>query len=109
MSRRDLPQVLFSALGMVAVAVVLWPSEALAWGPLAHLQFSTSALQNLSSISPATRIMLGRFAGEFLYGSLAADIVVGKNWARYAVHCHNWKMGFQVLERAKGDAQRAFS
>ena len=33
---------------------------------------------------------------------------MGKNLARYAVHCHNWNTGFQVLDRAKNDSQRAF-
>ncbi|MFZ5469437.1 MAG: zinc dependent phospholipase C family protein [Myxococcota bacterium] len=95
--------------GAAAFVVCLWPSEALAWGPLAHLEFSSSALQHASSFTPALRQLLSHHAAEFLYGSLAADIIVGKNLARYAVHCHNWAIGFQVLGQAKGDAQKAFS
>ena len=87
----------------------LWPHDAYAWGPLAHLEFASSSLGELSSVSPALRLILGQFASDYLYGSVAADIVVGKNLARYAVHCHNWAVGFRVMDRARTDAQRAFS
>ena len=97
-----------STVGVFALAVFLWPSDAFAWGPLAHLSFSQAALADLSAVSPALRLILSQFASEFLYGSLAADIIVGKNLARYEVHCHNWNTGFQVLNRAKNDSQRAF-
>lgn len=98
-----------SATVACAVAVLLWPRDALAWGPLAHLSFTSGALEQLSALSPALRVLLAHFSSEFLYGSLAADIIVGKNLARYAVHCHNWTVGFQVLERSRSDGQRAFS
>lgn len=88
---------------------VIWPHDAWAWGPLAHLSFTSSALADLSGLGHATQVLLSRFASEALYGSLAADIIVGKNLARYAVHCHNWSVGFTVLDRARTDAQRAFS
>jgi hypothetical protein len=97
----------FSAVA--ALACLLWPHEALAWGPLAHLNFSAGALESLALFGAATRHVLSRFSGEFLYGSLAADIIVGKNLSPYAVHCHNWRVGFSVFDRAKTDAQRAFS
>ncbi|MHB8874219.1 MAG: zinc dependent phospholipase C family protein [Myxococcaceae bacterium] len=97
-------------LALFALAlVVLWPTDAMAWGPLAHLGFSSGALEADTLFSPATRLVLHRFSSEFLYGSLAADIVVGKNLSRYAVHCHNWTVGFQVLDRARGDAQKSFA
>lgn len=94
---------------LAGVVFFLWPNDAYAWGPLAHLHFSQGALADLSAYSPALRFILTRFASEFLYGSLAADIIVGKNLARYEVHCHNWSVGFRVLDKAKGDAQKAFS
>lgn len=110
MNRRSILQVSFlSTAALVAVAVLLWPSDAYAWGPLAHLNFSQGAVADLGALSPALRIVLSNFVSEFLYGSLAADIIVGKNLARYEVHCHNWNVGFGVLDRAKSDAQKAFS
>lgn len=109
-SRLRAPAHLLLSLGAgAAVAVALWPNDAFAWGPLAHLSFSSGALDSLSSLNTGTRLLLSRHAAEFLYGSLAADIIVGKNLARYALHCHNWTVGFRVLDRARGDAQKAFS
>jgi hypothetical protein len=101
---------IFLALGSaLAVAILLWPSQALAWGPLAHLEFGNGALESLSLVPAAVRVLLTKCPHEFLYGTLAADIVVGKNLARYGVHCHNWKVGFQVLARSEGEPERAFA
>jgi hypothetical protein len=106
---RLLPLSLMSLTAIATLAFVLWPSDSYAWGPLAHLNFSSGALESLWVLGPATRSILSHYTNEYLYGSLAADIIVGKNLARYAVHCHNWAVGFNVLERSKNDAQRAFS
>lgn len=96
-------------LGLVA-ALLAVPDQAFAWGPLAHLEFSRTALSELHLVSsPALRQLLQKCTQEFLYGSLAADIIVGKNLARYAVHCHNWKVGWGVFEKARGEPQQAFA
>ncbi len=92
-----------------ALVVLLLPDDAWAWGPLAHLEFSQTVLSRLDLLPASLRILLGKCGNEFLYGSLAADIVVGKNLARYAVHCHNWKVGWGVFEKARGEPQRAFA
>jgi hypothetical protein len=96
-------------LAAIAVLVLLVPSDAQAWGPLAHLSFSAQALQNLGSVTPSLRTVLQEFGDEFLYGSLAADIVVGKNMARYLYHCHNWRVGFNVFRQARAGAEQAFA
>jgi hypothetical protein len=95
------------ALATAALVILLWPTEAQAWGPLAHLSFSAQGLAALGPIPPAIRGLLGEFADEFLYGSLAADIVVGKNMAQFVHHCHNWKVGFNVLDEARPGAEKA--
>lgn len=97
------------SLAAAATAILAWPSDAHAWGPLAHLSFSAQALQNLGAVQPSFRALLQDFANEFLYGSLAADIVVGKNLARYLYHCHNWKVGFNVFKQARPGAEQAFA
>jgi hypothetical protein len=96
-------------LAAVALLVLAYPSDALAWGPLAHLNFSAQALASLGSVQPGLRQVLADFGDEFLYGSLAADIVVGKNMARYLYHCHNWRVGFNVFKHAKPGGEQAFA
>ncbi len=96
-------------LPIVALAILLVPSDAQAWGPLAHLNFSAQALGQLGTVGPSIRTLLEDFRSEFLYGSLAADIVVGKNMARYLYHCHNWRVGFHVFDRAESGAEQAFA
>jgi len=97
------------SLAAVAVAVLVVPSEARAWAPLAHLSFSAQALEALAVAQPSVRGLLQDFGNEFLYGSLAADIVVGKNMARYLYHCHNWRVGFNVFKHARAGGEQAFA
>jgi hypothetical protein len=106
-----IPQRLLVTLTLVAVtiAILVVPSEALAWGPLAHLSFSTQALEAIAVVQPSVRHVIQDFGNEFLYGSLAADIVVGKNMARYLYHCHNWRVGFNVFKHAKAGGEQAFA
>jgi hypothetical protein len=100
---------LVAPLAIVALVILAVPSEAQAWGPLAHLNFSAQTLANLGAVQPSLRGLLQDFANDFLYGSLAADIVVGKNMARYVYHCHNWRVGFNVFKQARPGAEQAFS
>src|SRR5574342_1025222 len=96
-------------LAAVALLILAFPSDAQAWGPLAHLNFSAQALSSIGVVQPGLRGLLQDFGNEFLYGSLAADIVVGKNMARYLYHCHNWRVGFNVFKHAKPGAEQAFA
>jgi hypothetical protein len=97
------------SLAAVALLILAFPSDAQAWGPLAHLNFSAQALAGLGAVQPGIRGVLQDFGNEFLYGSLAADIVVGKNMARYLYHCHNWRVGFNVFKHARPGGEQAFS
>jgi zinc dependent phospholipase C len=108
-SARHLRLLATGSLALAALALLLVPTAAHAWAPLAHLSFSAQALQDLSGVASPTRSLLAEFANEFLYGSLAADIVVGKNLARYVHHCHNWRVGFHVLRSARAPDEAAFS
>ena len=109
MSGTHLRYLSLASLAAAALVILALPTTAQAWGPLAHLSFSAQALGQLGSASGPTRSLLTDFANEFLYGSLAADIVVGKNLARYMYHCHNWKVGFQVQRAARTRPEQAFA
>jgi hypothetical protein len=100
----------FRVLLCAAVAAVaLFPGDAQAWGPLAHLSFAAQALGNMSVLGIDVQAILHGRGNDFLYGTLAADIVVGKNLARYLHHCHNWKVGFGVYKQARLESEKAFA
>jgi hypothetical protein len=106
----DRRRILFRVLlCTAAVAVVLVPDVAQAWGPLAHLNFAAQALGNMSVLGIDVQAILHGRGNDFLYGSLAADIVVGKNLAKYLNHCHNWKVGFGVYKQARLESEKAFA
>jgi hypothetical protein len=107
MDRRRILFRLLLAAG--ALAVLLVPTDAQAWGPLAHLNFSAQALGNLSVLGLDVQGLLQGHGNDFLYGSLAADIVVGKNLSKYLHHCHNWKVGFDLYELTRSGAEKAFA
>ncbi len=88
-------------------AVLFFPLDALAWGPITHIDYAAQALQHLSAYPVAVKMLLQQFPYDFLYGALAADITVGKDYVDYVHNCHNWRVGFLILEDAKEDRQKA--
>ncbi len=95
--------------GLLAVIVyLLLPSEAWGWGPGAHLSYATYALAHIGEAAPVIRDLLTRFPDVFLYGTIAADIILGKKFAGELYHCHNWEIAFQLLNGAQTDRQRTF-
>jgi len=92
-----------------ALIILVFPHEALAWGPATHLEIGHHLLQNISMISGPAKTLIERFPYDFLYGNISADIIVGKNLVEELKHCHNWKMGFRLLKKAGSDSQRAFA
>jgi zinc dependent phospholipase C len=72
-----------------------------AWGPITHVDFASAALQNVSVYAPLVKELLSRFPYDFLYGALAADITLGKDYVDYVHNCHNWRVGFLIFNEAK--------
>jgi hypothetical protein len=92
---------------LVALAgILLFPATALAWGPGAHIDVSLQILSGAAMLSPALRLLLRRFPRDFLYGSLAADHVVGKNFSAARDHCHGWNVTRKLLEEATVERAR---
>jgi hypothetical protein len=87
--------------------VLLAPRLALAWGPATHIDFGLQVLRASAILTPLVRELLRRYPDDYLYGCCAADIVVGKNFAKYLYHCHNWQVGLRVLDSAYDDRQKA--
>ncbi len=89
--------------------LLLLTGEAEAFGPITHVHLGCQILGGLSLLSPALARLLTEHASEYLYGNIAADVIIAKNLASTDKHCHNWEVGFSVLEEAHTDSQRAFA
>ncbi len=94
----------------VVLGILVFPVDAFAWGPAAHIDFSMQILAGAVSILPSISGMLLRRRVDFLYGSLAADSVMGKNMACDLTHCHSWSVARELLDQArqKGERYEAF-
>ena len=90
-----------------ALLILFLPSESSAWGPGFHLQLGTALLGSLNSLPASVAALIGAFPNDFLYGSIAADITLGKKYTHYLLHCHRWHVGKRLLEEASSDSQRS--
>ncbi|TLN05357.1 hypothetical protein FDZ71_11520 [bacterium] len=94
-------------LSAILLLLLLFPREALAWGPGFHLQLGSAILNNLQAIKPALAMLIGEFPLDFLYGCIAADITLGKRFTHYLQHCHRWAIGLKVLRNAVTGPQKS--
>jgi hypothetical protein len=91
------------------LAIALFPSDALAWTPGTHVYLGDAVLRSLSMLPSNIAALLGAFPYDFLYGSIAADTSIAKKYAAVGRHSHSWTVGFDILDRARDDALKAFS
>lgn len=89
------------------IAVVAIPETAYAWGPGMHLETALHALDNLSLIQPAIAAIITEHPRHFIYGTVSPDILVGKRYAGYHWHCHNWNVARVLLDSAQTTAEKA--
>ncbi len=98
------------AIGAFAVLVCLVASgTAYAWGPLTHVHFAGEVLSQLWMLPAGVAALLARHAREYVFGNIAADVVLAKKLSRIKQVCHRWNTGFALLEHAETDAGRAFA
>ncbi|MDD5435648.1 MAG: zinc dependent phospholipase C family protein [Nitrospira sp.] len=88
---------------------ISWPDNAFAWGPATHLQLGWQILSSPSLIAAPVKILLDTYPYDYLYGCISADIVVGKKFTKALNHCHNWRIGFKVMEQSNSPSQEAFA
>lgn len=98
-----------SAIAVALVAIALFPTDALAWTPGTHVYLGDAVLRSLAMLPGNIAGLLGAFPYDFLYGSIAADTSIAKKYAAAGRHSHSWTVGFDILDRARDDALRAFS
>lgn len=96
--------ILFAAALLLIIAL---PQQAFAWGAGIHLQLGMNVLNNLGQLQPAVAAIIGAHPYDFLYGTIAADITLGKKFTHYLQHCHRWRIGHRILEKAADEAQQA--
>lgn len=95
---------------LLLVALLLLPQEALAWGPITHLAHGNAVLGAATILGTTLQRILQRHRLAYLYGCVGADITQAKKYTRAEqAHCHSWRVGWQLLEQAASDAQRAFA
>ncbi len=90
---------------LFAIAIILMPHSAYAWGPGMHINISLNILDQL--YGPTASIILANL-NEYLYGALAPDFIVGKKYVKDKKHTHSWDIGFDILNSAAADKDRAF-
>lgn len=92
---------------LTALATILFPTDALAWGGGIHLQLGANVLADMSTLPTAVAALLAAYPRDFLYGCISADITVGKKYTHYLLNCHRWGIGLKILKNAGTDRQRA--
>lgn len=100
---RKLPAV--TALLAGVLLLLLSPQALHAWGPGTHVQLGLDVLRSLDLLAPGMGALLQGHALEFLYGSLAADIPMGKSYVSLERHPHAWRVAEEMLESAEGDPE----
>ena len=90
--------------------LLLAPDDAYAWGPVTHLIHGATILTNINTLPSTLQEILRTFPDAYLYGCVGADIIQAKKFTRdLRYHCHSWNVGWQVLDGARTDSERAFA
>jgi hypothetical protein len=66
-----------------------------------------NVLENLDLLPAGLAAILAAHPKDYLYGCIAADIIVGKKYTHYMLNCHRWGIGRKVLLAARTDSERA--
>lgn len=92
------------------LSIFFIPSIAEAWGPLTHVYLGNQVLNLGVSVVPVgIYTLIKRFKGDFLYGNLSADIMLGRRFQGLEKNSHNWNIAWRLFRAAKTDPQKAFA
>ena len=97
------------AIALVFLALALFPTDAWAWTPGTHVYLGDAVLRSIAMLPGNIGGLIAAFPYDFLYGSIAADTSIAKKYAAAGRHSHSWAVGFDILDRARDDALKAFS
>lgn len=96
------------AFVVVGVALAVAPDILQAWTPGTHIYLAQNVLASAHLLPPTVADLIRAFPSEFLYGNIAADSTIAKNFAPVSRHCHHWHVGQEIHDLAPTDALRAF-
>lgn len=95
---------------MVGVVVLLVGADsALAWGPATHIHLASQLLAQAGLVSAGVMALLLKNARHFLYGNIAADVVLGKRFSKVKHSCHRWSTALRLLDGARTSESQAFA
>lgn len=93
---------------LIILFILMVPATAFAWGPLTHI-FLGNELFAFSPLIPISVMeVIRRYRKDFLYGNIMADIIIGKKYIPDHKNPHTWDVGFDLMQAAEHDQQKAF-
>lgn len=98
------------ALALLAVGLLLAvaPDALHAWTPGTHIFLAQNVLASAHLLPGTVADLIRAFPYDYLYGNIAADSSMAKNFAPVSRHCHHWHVGQEIHDLAPTDALRAF-
>ncbi len=92
-----------------AVVVLGGANSALAWGPATHVYLADQLLGQAGLLSAGLAALLLRHRRHFLYGNIAADVILGKRLSKVKHSCHRWSVPRAILQAAQCPQEQAFA
>jgi hypothetical protein len=89
--------------------VVMAPGKLFAWGPATHVKLASDLLETLQLLPVAVAAILARYRKDYLFGNIAADMVMAKRLSRVKQACHHWCTGWAFLDDARTERSQAFA
>lgn len=86
---------------IMLLILIAIPQQAFAWGAGVHLSLGLRLLAAPETLGAPLQLLLAAQRMDFLYGCIAADIILGKKYTHHLEHCHNWRIGRKLLEQAQ--------
>ena len=90
------------------VLLVVWPTDAHAWTHGTHIYLADTILNNAGLLPASVGDLIRAFPYDFLYGSIAPDTSIAKQYVPKGRHSHYWNVGQETFDFAETDALRAF-
>lgn len=94
---------------LVVAAGVLTPALAYAWGPLTHIYLAHELYAYAPLIPAGVLALMRKYRQDFLYGSIMADMVLGKRYLPDDRSSHSWDVAWKLFDQARTGPERAFA